>query len=311
LYLLDSGGGLLFAPPCNVTYKSNNNKTENDPSEDLATVSTTRGCFGEGGVDSLTSFDVLSVVAVEFHALLTLVDGVFVWSHAHVSEFEFTTVVVFHALVTVVGNKSTAREGECPSLRDFLKGEFRGGSANFVLEEGEFHIGAIIGTGGSDVECVVTPGVLVFGLVLAAFGVFVNLEVVIPLHVISLVLKVGLNEGRKSNNDFTVVLTASSGTVRVAFASGAQSEEDSLVFGVTLLIDDGLFNVLTAYHLHGVVGKEGEVHLLLLNTTSGRDNLLCGGSGQGHGVRDGHGGRENGGGNEHHLYSGVCDVKYL
>lgn len=111
--LLDAGG-LPFAPPHDVSAKSGNANSKDDPSKDLSSVSSLGRREHLG--DSFTSLDVLSVVRVGFHAFFALECGVFVRLLAHFLDLDFTIVVVFGARVAVGGDKSSGGIRKTPSV---------------------------------------------------------------------------------------------------------------------------------------------------------------------------------------------------
>mmetsp|Transcript_1349 Transcript_1349/g.3117 ORF Transcript_1349/g.3117 Transcript_1349/m.3117 type:complete len:322 (+) Transcript_1349:146-1111(+) len=292
-YLFD-GDGLLLAPPHDVSSKSDNAGSKDEPSEDLSSA----GSLGEHLGNDFTSSDVLSVVRVVFHTFFALEGRFFVGLLADFLDLGFTVIVVVGTAGAAGGDKSSLRVRKSPSVGDGGELDLAGLGAVHVSEEFKLDVHAIIGAGRSDVEGVVLPGTLggiigvVVRVVLLALGELVHVPSVLVFFLFILVLlflevlHVGLNEGGDSNKDVTVSAGASHVTRGVASSGArAQSEKDSGVLVLTLFVDDRRGQItLAANHLDAVVSKEGEflfflfffLGLFLFDTTAGADQLASG-----------------------------------
>ena len=73
--------------------------------------------------------------------------------------------------------------------------------------------------------------VILLNIVLRAISVKVDIELVVPIHVVALILEVGFNKCVQTDNKVTVALLAAThGGAGAALFSGAETEDDRAVF---------------------------------------------------------------------------------
>jgi hypothetical protein len=185
--------------------------------------------------------------------------------HAILADFVLAIVVLSVASMAAGRNESTGGVREVHTTRDSSEINIGFGSARVFGEDCQPDV-AIFRTRGADVigssliQAAAT--VLLLDFILSALGVLFELEVIVTLHVLALVFKVGIDECVEAHDVLAVAGLAATGNIIVAVGAKTVDSDAVLVLAVLRVLP--LLAGLASDELEGVVLEEGELVLFFL-----------------------------------------------